>query len=135
MCTGIIYVYRCYQCNAVVYKLKEAVKGYTCHQATHNGQRGICKRGIEYSSYNQISDESCLFCEIYLGDELSTLSADNCDEGDEPWAEDTEEGGVDGDTAIQRVEQLNDFPSDDFGAKDEEHDEENDDEEGGAKLH
>ncbi|KAI1156722.1 hypothetical protein F4825DRAFT_402186 [Nemania diffusa] len=95
MCTGIIHVYRCRQCNAVVYKLRRDGKGYyTCDQARQNGIRGMCSTGIDYAHYDRTAEESCLYCEIYLGDEVLNITAEICDEGDEPWPEDDEEGGA-----------------------------------------
>ncbi|GAW14423.1 hypothetical protein ANO14919_038250 [Xylariales sp. No.14919] len=138
MCTGIIHVYRCCRCNAVIYKLKEAAKGYTCRQARSNCQRGICKKGIEWSHYDRTSDENCLFCEIYLGGETSELTANNCDEGGEPWAEDREDD-VGGGTPVYEEEYPDDSPSIYLEAKTEDNIEDygkgdDDNEEGGAKI-
>ncbi|KAI0460132.1 hypothetical protein F5B21DRAFT_132845 [Xylaria acuta] len=94
MCTGIVHVYRCQQCNAVVYRLKEAAKGYTCYQARQNRRRGVCRTGIDYSHYDRLSEECCLFCEIYLGGEVSDLTAEICVQGGEPWPEDREDCGA-----------------------------------------
>ncbi|GAW27170.1 hypothetical protein SAMD00023353_7800320 [Rosellinia necatrix] len=88
MCTGIVHVYRC-RCGAVLYKIKDATRGFTCFTARKNGIRGVCRRGVEYSYYDRVSEENCLYCEIYLGTEPLNITADECDEGGEPWPEDS----------------------------------------------
>ncbi|KAI1169898.1 hypothetical protein F4777DRAFT_571284 [Nemania sp. FL0916] len=42
-------------------------------------RRGICGTGIEYSwHYWKIAKDLCLYCEIFSGDELMDITADNC---------------------------------------------------------
>ncbi len=145
MCTGICHVYRC-QCNSVVFKLKEAVKGYTCYQARINRQRGLCKTGIRWAYYDRVSEDSCLYCEIYLGGELSDLTAETCDQGGEPWPEDREDDINDNDTDVPEI--SGDVPLSHLKAKDKDEnegqddcddvdddDDDDDDDEGGAKLY
>ncbi|KAI1114428.1 hypothetical protein F5Y14DRAFT_450970 [Nemania sp. NC0429] len=94
MCTGIYHVFCCRECDGVVYKLREAAKGYTCHQARRRGRRGICRTGIEYTHYSHQSEDLCLYCELYNGAEIRNVTAQNCELGDDQWPEDTEEGGA-----------------------------------------
>ncbi|KAI1298941.1 hypothetical protein F5Y03DRAFT_255958 [Xylaria venustula] len=128
MCTGIIHIYRCCQCNSVVFKLQDAVGGYTCHQAREYNIRGACKNGINWSHYDRRSEEECLFCEVYLGHEISTLNADTCKAGGEPLSGD-----------IDAVADINTELSVDCsnlpGVNAEDDDSDDDDEDGGAKLY
>ncbi|KAI1426884.1 hypothetical protein F5Y12DRAFT_239023 [Xylaria sp. FL1777] len=142
MCTGIVHVLRCVQCKSVVSKLKEAAPGYTCHQARKNRKRGLCRTGIDWATYDRVSEEDCLFCEIYLGGELSGLTADNCDEGGEPWPEDREDDVDFYDIEALAHERSDNAPFTRHKAKDDDvadagsdDDDDDDDEEGGAKLY
>lgn len=145
----------------MVYKLKEAAKGYTCHEARHNRRRGVCRTGIDYAHYDRISEDCCLFCEIYLGGEISNLMADTCNEGNEPWPEDADNitlgmalAGhyyVDDENTLQYMAEMeyeavenrdrqgeeeddeDDEDEDDEDEEDED-EEDDDDEEGGAKV-
>ncbi|KAI0486127.1 hypothetical protein F4859DRAFT_356617 [Xylaria cf. heliscus] len=146
MCTGIIHVYRCQECSAVVYKLREAAPGYTCHQARYNRHRGVCRTGIDYSFYDRISEEDCLFCEVYVGGEVSDLTADNCDEGDDPWPEDREDDTVltlaehhcdENREALQgQIEEAeHEEVQEENQQEEDEEDDDDDDEDGGAKLY
>ncbi|TRX96601.1 hypothetical protein FHL15_002503 [Xylaria flabelliformis] len=150
MCTGIVHVFRCQQCNAVVCTLKEAAQGYTCYQARSNRGRGICGTGIDYAHYDRVSDDDCLFCEIYLSGEISNLTAEICSEAEEPWQEDIEDGLELAPTEYCYVEEgdmspnrMNKAEHEDAGIieqlwkeEDVDNDDDNDDEEeGGAMLY
>ncbi|KAI1190127.1 hypothetical protein F5B17DRAFT_388776 [Nemania serpens] len=154
MCTGIVHVYRCQHCSAAVYKLREAVKGYTCHQARRNKARGLCRTGISYVTYDRYAEDVCLYCELYLGAEITGLRAETCDEGGEPWPEDREddidvsEGGAslkqEDYGPEDEVEETEDEQDDgeeededeeeDEEEEEEEDDDDDDEEEGGAKA-
>ncbi|KAI0103672.1 hypothetical protein GGR51DRAFT_248888 [Nemania sp. FL0031] len=135
MCTGIAHVYRCPQCQAVVYKLKEAARGYTCYQARKNRRRGICRTGIDYSYYDRPAEELCLYCEIF--DEIRDITAEVCDEGSEPWLEDREDdidddddGGVSLNLEEEESEEEDEEKDQDYESDEDEKDED----EGGAKV-
>ncbi|KAI1757229.1 hypothetical protein F4782DRAFT_525986 [Xylaria castorea] len=152
MCTGINNVFRCQQCSAVVYNLK-ATEGYTCYEARRHRRRGVCRTGIDYSHYDRVSEEYCLFCEIFLGGEISGLTAEICDEADE-WQEDIEDGislgqalaehcwVEDRDTLQNHMNKAEHEDAEDIGRQGEEEDDgdndddkDDDDDEGGAKLY
>ncbi|KAI3322121.1 hypothetical protein HD806DRAFT_137787 [Xylariaceae sp. AK1471] len=127
MCTGIVHIFRCPQqsCRAVVFKLKEAAPGFTCYEARKNGRRGVCRTGIDWSHYDRISEEYCLWCEIEISGEVEDLTAQNCPEGGEPWPEDRE--------VVEDVDEDEGGTSL-LGEEEESEDEEDDEEEGGAKV-
>ncbi|KAI0972616.1 hypothetical protein F4678DRAFT_45604 [Xylaria arbuscula] len=128
MCTGIIQIDRCCQCNSVVFKLKDAVGGYTCRQARQYKLRGACKNGIKWSRYDRVSEEQCLFCEVYLSREIPKLNADNCNEGGQSWLEDR-------DAVADTNREISVDRSNLIRANDEDDDSDDDEEEGGAKLY
>ncbi|KAI1203861.1 hypothetical protein F5X97DRAFT_337766 [Nemania serpens] len=162
MCTGIIHIYRCKECRAAVYKLREAAKGYTCYQARGNRGRGLCRTGINYTSYDVFSEDLCLYCELYLSSEIRDLTSETCDEGGEPWLEDREGdmdisgGGLQqeslddesGDEVEEKVEKEQEYGKDeeddeddedyeddeDEDYEDDEDDDSDEEEEGGAKV-
>ncbi|KAI5922530.1 hypothetical protein F4810DRAFT_255348 [Camillea tinctor] len=99
MCTGVEWIWRCHSCNAVLMKDHFSVKGYTCHEATRNRMKGLCRKGVKYTHFDKHGGELCLLCEIQP--EIDSLSAENCDEAaTSPLAvvfdddEDVEDGGA-----------------------------------------
>jgi hypothetical protein len=127
MCTGIVHILRCprQSCSAVVLKLREACPGFTCYEARKNGRRGVCQTGINWSHYDRVSAEDCLWCEMAVAGEIDSFTAETCPEGGEPWPEDREgEVPIDGDAGSASL----------LEEEEEEGEESEDDEEGGAKV-
>ncbi|KAI1432219.1 hypothetical protein GGR50DRAFT_622107 [Xylaria sp. CBS 124048] len=141
MCTGIVHIYTCCnpRCGGIVYKIKNAAPGYTCPQARLNRQRGVCRTGIAWSSYNHVADENCQYCELYcLTTEISDFTAETCEEGT-PWPEDAEDEEVHHEESFAAVvADVDEVDVEDGGAPirsdDEDEDEDEDEQEGGVRI-
>ncbi|KAI1409203.1 hypothetical protein F5Y13DRAFT_203835 [Hypoxylon sp. FL1857] len=73
MCTGVCWKIRCRDCATIVMK-NTNISGHNCREARHNGKRGCCKTGVEFTFYDKISDELCVLCEVEC--EIKSLGAE-----------------------------------------------------------
>ncbi|KAJ8125471.1 hypothetical protein O1611_g8168 [Lasiodiplodia mahajangana] len=99
------------------------------------------------SATNLFAEEICIYCEIYLDDEVAYTGAETCEEGGEPWPEDREDDVDEDDGGVslhleyeeEEEDEENEGQSEredieDEGEDQEDEDDTDDEDEGGAKY-